>query len=53
LESGLDFTSVFLAVLFVLDPKIFSGYIINVLLLGAGVGFFLKNIIKKLNQLSS
>jgi len=53
LEGGLDSASIFLAVLSTLDPKAFGGYIISVLLLGAGIGFLFRGIIEKLNRLSS
>jgi len=53
LEGGLDFTSIFLAVLSALDPKAFGSYIISVLPSGAGVGFLFRGIIEKLNRLSS
>jgi len=36
-----------------LDPKVFSGCIVSVLPLGAGVGFFFGGIVEKLNWLSS
>ena len=37
-----------LAVLSILDFKAFSHYIISILLLGTGVGFLFKGIIKKI-----
>ena len=42
-----------LAVLFILNPEAFSGYIANKLLSGTGVGFLFRGIIEKLNWLSS
>jgi len=38
-----------LAVLSILDPKAFYGYIASVLLLGIGVSFLFRDIIEKLN----
>jgi len=49
LEGGSDSTGIFLAVLFTLDPKAFSGRIISILLLSIGVGFLFRGIIEKLN----
>ena len=53
LKGGLDAAGVLLAVLSVLNPKVFSSCIANKLLSGAGVGFLFGGIIEKLNQLSS
>jgi len=53
LEGSLDSASIFLVVLSALDPKAFGGYIVSVLLLGAGVGFLFGGIMEKLNRLSS
>jgi hypothetical protein len=41
-----------LAVLSTLDPKAFNSRIASGLLLGIGVGFLFRGIVKKLNQLS-
>ena len=42
-----------LVVLSVLDSEVFGGYIINILPSGTGVSFLFKDIIEKLNWLSS
>ena len=42
-----------LAVLSILNFKVFSSYIASILLLGIGVSFLFKGIIDKLNQLFS
>ena len=46
MESGLDFTSILLVVSSTLDPKVFSGCITSILLLGAGVGFLFRGIVE-------
>ena len=42
-----------LAVLSILDPEVFGGYIASGLPSGAGIGFLFKGIMEKLNRLSS
>ena len=49
LKGGLNTTNILLAVLFVLNPKVFGGYIVSGLLLGADIGFLFGGIIEKLN----
>ena len=48
MENSLDSTNILLAVLSTLNPKAFSGYITSVLLLGTGIGFLFRGIIRKI-----
>ena len=53
MENSLNATNILLAISSVLNPKAFCSYITSVLLSGVGVGFLFKDIIEKLNPLSS
>ena len=46
-------TTILLAVLSILDPKVFYNSITSLLLLGIGVSLLFKGIIEKLGRLSS